>query len=117
MHTDSANRIWLYDPTSLQKLPNGNVAAWFRIELFRAIVMHGGVRRSVHKQLEIDCSSNLRYRELIIEEFAGANMQLRTPDPTFSREFGKPESETSPQGMTARSICNSANDHDKPTPN
>ena len=108
MHTNPANRIFLYDPTSVQKLGNAHVTAWFRIELFRSVVMQGTVRRSVHKKLEIDCS-DLRYRELIIEDYSGANMQQRLPDSTFPQTFGKPEPADSPQGITAGRVCNDAN--------
>jgi hypothetical protein len=108
MHADPSNRIFLYDPTSVQKLPNGHVTAWFRIELFRPRMMEGYSHRSVHKKLEIDCS-DLRYKELIIESFAEANMQQRVPDITFTPAFGNPELQNSPQGIVARRVCSDAN--------
>ena len=107
LHADPANRVFLYDPASVETLPDGHVTAWFRLELIRPVEKQGVAVRSVHKKMEIDCS-DLRFKEISIESFYGANLVHRAPDFKFPDTWGKPESESSPQGMAARRVCNDA---------
>lgn len=68
-----ADRVYLYDPASFRRLPDGNVIGLIRAELFRPRTIGTVTVRSVRKLAEIDCTA-LRYRERTVEGFAANNL-------------------------------------------
>ena len=100
-------RLMLFEPTTLEKLPNGNVVGWFRTELFQPVVVQGKTVRSVRKKLEVDCRE-LRYKEVVEELYGAPNMggpaHVVTPPDTW----GKPREPNSTSGISMRRACDAA---------
>ena len=91
-------RLILWEPSTLEKLPNGHVAGWFRSELFRPVEVEGKALRSVRKRSEIDCRER-RYRELVFEGYAGPNMTRQVPPLKLPDKWGKPLPANSSTGI------------------
>ncbi|AUW57789.1 hypothetical protein C1T17_06400 [Sphingobium sp. SCG-1] len=72
-NTLDTTRFTLYDPTSIEKLPNGHVTAWIRGEVFR-LRANGQGMRSILKKLEINCPET-SYREIEVKGFASFNLK------------------------------------------
>jgi hypothetical protein len=102
-----AHRLILLDPSSLKRLPDGHVVGWVRSELFQPVVVDGHPLRSVRKQLEINCSE-WRYKELVFEGYAGANLQRRVSGLPTSDAWTKPLAGNSSAGKPLRMACTTA---------
>ena len=97
-------RLMLFDPTTLEKLPNGNVVGWFRTELFQPTVVQGKTVRSVHKKLEIDCRE-LRYKELVEVLHGAPNLGNPAYPVAPSDKWGEARDPNSTSGISMRRAC------------
>ena len=97
-------RLMLFDPTTLDKLANGNVVGWFRTEIFQPVVVHGKTVRSVRKKLEVDCRE-LRYKELVEELYGAPNMGGPAYPVTPPDKWGEARDPNSTSGISMRRAC------------
>ena len=99
-----ADRVYLYDPASVTKTPDGNVTGRLRAELFRPRTVGGVTVRSVVKRAAIDCAG-LRYKELGIEGYAGANLQRPVEGLPLGKDWTPPATAGSLAGRTLFPAC------------
>ena len=99
-----ADRVYLYDPASFQRQPDGHVVGLIRAELMRPRVVNGIAVRSVRKLAEIDCAA-LRYKERTVEGFAGSNLARPTAPLPVSDKWTEPATAGSPAGRRLFPAC------------
>lgn len=99
-----ADRVYLYDPASFRRLPDGNVVGAIRGELMRPRVVSGVSVRSVRKLVEIDCSA-LRYRERAVEGFAANNLADPVAGLPVTDEWTDAATAGSPSGRRLFPAC------------
>ncbi|WP_374944125.1 formylglycine-generating enzyme family protein [Sphingomonas sp.] len=99
-----ADRVYLYDPASFRRLPDGHVVGLIRAELMRPRVVAGRAVRSVRKMAEIDCAA-LRYRERTVEGFAASNLTEPVPGLPVSGKWTDPATAGSPAGRRLFPAC------------